>query len=95
MVDGLEEVGLDPSMLGDDSFDLERARLRLEGGGSEMDGGWLSGEDEEETRWVGGGGEDLMDGWDRPRVSSAYIYSKWFRLGVFSPSDRNQTVENK
>ena len=43
-------------------------RLRLEGGGSEMDGGWLGGEDEEETTWVGGGGEDLMDGWDGARV---------------------------
>ena len=42
--------------------------LRFEGDESEMDGGWLGGEDEEETRWVGGGGEDLMDGWDRARV---------------------------
>ena len=60
MVDGLEEVGLDPSMLGDDSFDLERARLRLEGGGSEMDGterigrcsGWWVAEDEVDAGWI-------------------------------------------
>ena len=45
-----------------------------------MDGGWLSGEDEEETRWAGGGGEDLMDGWDRARVRLIYIADE-FRLG--------------
>ena len=28
-------------------------RLRLEGDESEMDGGWLGGRDEEETRWAG------------------------------------------
>ena len=44
----------------------------MEGGGSEVDGGWLGGEDEEETRWAGGGGEDLMDGWDG--LGLDYIY---------------------
>ena len=38
-------------------------RLRLEGGGSEMDGGWLGGEDEEETRWASGGAMG-KHGWD-------------------------------
>ena len=72
MVDGLEEVGLDPSMLGDDSFDLEGARLRLEGGGSEMDGterigrcsGWWVAEDEVDREGSrensGGGGHGRM-----------------------------------
>ena len=36
---------------------------RSEGGGSEMDGGWLIREDEEETRWAVGGAMG-KHGWD-------------------------------
>ena len=56
----MEEVGLDPSMLGDDSFDLERARPWVIGlarksrkTGFDLGGcGWTGGRNEGGSRWL-------------------------------------------